>query len=81
MTEANFAGTGAAAGVWLSTSLKDNLSKAIRQSIVSSFEHNMFGMTMVRSDLKTNLLSEHKVESVSITIKGKSEFNFELILF
>ncbi|GAV08613.1 hypothetical protein RvY_18278 [Ramazzottius varieornatus] len=46
MTEAHFAGTGAAAGAWLSTSLKDSPATAIKQSIISAFEYNMFGMTM-----------------------------------
>lgn len=48
MTEAHFAGTGAAAGAWLSTSLKDSPATAIKQSIISAFEYNMFGMTMVK---------------------------------
>ncbi|OWA50428.1 putative maltase-glucoamylase 2 [Hypsibius exemplaris] len=45
ISDSSFAGTGTVAGAWFKTSLKESVPTAIRQSIISALEFNLFGMT------------------------------------
>ena len=55
LSESTFASSGKVSGTWLTTSFNQSVADMVKQSIVSTFEHNMFGVTTVKIVIHKNI--------------------------